>query len=87
VKQIVDLENYIVVLVGYCSEVGERNVFCYNASGQLKWQIPNPVQLHEINYYTGIYIREQQLYAYSVSGVEYNLNEETGEILKSEFIK
>ena len=77
----------LIVLLEPDSSMDERNVFCYAFDKSFKWQIPQPASIHGSNYYSSIYITDDELYAYSVSGVEYHLNVETGEIIKSELIK
>jgi hypothetical protein len=87
VKKILLLDNCILMLISNDPLLRERNVFCYDLSKQLKWQIGNPIKIHSDNFYTDIYLRDYELYAYSVSGVEYQLDIESGAVLKSELIK
>jgi hypothetical protein len=78
----------IIVLVTSTQITGDRNVYCYEFNGNLKWQIENPDNIHSTNYYTSIYLSSNnELQAYSKNGVEYTLNECKGTILKKELIK
>jgi hypothetical protein len=78
----------IIVLVSRTQITGDRNVYCYEFNGNLKWQIENPDNIHSTNYYTSIYLSSNnELQAYSKNGVEYTLNEYNGTILKKELIK
>jgi hypothetical protein len=82
------LKNGIVILTDYNSSIELRNVYCYSFNGAFKWQIPPADELHLYNYYTSIYLsNENQLQAFSNNGVEYTLNEENGNVLKKELIK
>jgi len=82
---LVDCE--IVVLLKCNPKMSNRNVFCYDIKGSLKWQIPAPIELHDENDFTGIYFRGGDLYAYNRNGVEYHLDVETGKIIGSDLIK
>ena len=81
------LKNSRVVIVKPNTEIGDRNIFCFDYSGKIKWQVPAPPQLHQSNYFTGIYLREGELYAYSLNGVEFHLDKETGVVVDSALIK
>lgn len=87
IKDFIIIDDSIIVLIEYTTQIGEQNIFCYNFSGKELWQIPLPIKLHTQNYYTGIYLRDEILYAYSISGVEYELKWSTGEVVNSELIK
>ena len=87
IKSYLIFNNTIVLLVANNPVVGEQNVFCYDILGDLKWQVPKPFKLHSENYFTSIYFQESELYAYSISGVEYLLDKETGNIINSQLIK
>lgn len=87
IKALLVFKNNIVLLVANSPTVDEQNVFCYDISGHLKWQVPKPVTIHSENYFTSIYFQESELYAYSISGVEYHLEKETGNIIDSQLIK
>lgn len=77
----------IVVLTESTPATGERNVYCLDFKGGMLWQVPQPVAIHEENQFTGIYYRGNALFAYSVSGVEYRLNPDTGIVLESQLIR
>jgi hypothetical protein len=47
----------------------------------------HPVELHDSNYFSGIYLRGDELYAYNINGVEYHLDKQTGDVLDTELIK
>jgi hypothetical protein len=87
VEIILQLDNCILILITNDPLLREQNIFCYDLSKQLKWQIGKPIKIHNDNYFTDIYLRDSELYAYSVSGVEYQLDKESGAVLKSELIK
>lgn len=87
IEKIIQFDNCVLVLFSSRLFAGDQNVFCYDLSKQLKWQIAKPIKVHENNYFTGIYLRDSELYAYSVSGVEYQVDKESGTFLKSELIK
>lgn len=78
----------IVVLIGGSETIEEQNIYCYDFDGRLKWHVANPDKIYPTNYYTSIYLSDDNaLQAYSKNGVEYTLNEEDGSILKKELIK
>ena len=64
----------------------DRNIYCYK-SGQQIWQIEEAPKLHARNYFTSIYIKDNDLYAYCTNGVEALVSKETGKFLKTELIK
>jgi hypothetical protein len=86
IKKNIVLEEFVIILIEY-SKLNNRNIYCYDFIGNLVWQIVEPIVLHTDNYYTDIYIHHDDLYAYSISGIEYKLNKSTGEIIGSELIK
>jgi hypothetical protein len=88
IKSFLIVNSGVAVLVKGDEVIGDRNIYFYKFNGQLKWQVEHPDKLHESNYYTAIYLSEDnKLQAYSMNGVEYTLNEEDGRILKKELIK
>lgn len=87
VLDMIVLHNDIILLLKSNATLKDRNVFCYDTNGSVKWQIPAPISIHKENDFTGIYLRDSELYAYNRSGVEYNLDIETGRVKASEFIR
>lgn len=87
VVDVLSINQLIVVLVDKAQTDNDRNIVCYDFNGNFKWQVPEPIKLHSENYFVGIEIRETQLYAYSVSGVEYHLDPNTGSVLETQLIK
>jgi hypothetical protein len=79
--------NSKVVLVESNSVTGDRNVLCFDYNGKMKWQVPEPPNLHASNFFTSIYLTNGELYAYSKNGVEFHLDKETGIILGSQLIR
>jgi hypothetical protein len=79
--------NSKVVLVEADSRTGDRNVFCFDYNGKMKWQICDPPNLHSSNYFTSIYLRGGELFAYSKNGVEIRLDKENGTELEKHLIK
>lgn len=81
-------ETFIIVLVGSSLDTKDRNVYCYGLNGNLLWQVDQPDEIHISNYFTSIYFSSNnELKAFSKNGVEYTLDNENGNILKSELIK
>jgi len=88
IQEVLIIGKYIIVLVTSTQMTGDRNVYCYEFNGNLKWQIENPDKIHSTNYYTSIYLSiNNELQAYSKNGVEYTLSVDNGTILKKELIK
>lgn len=82
------LEDSILVLLNTDSLKSDRNIFCYDFKGDLKWQIPEPDKLQANNYYTSIYLTgEGILMAYNINGVEVTIDKQTGAILDKQLIK
>ena len=78
----------IVLLLDPSKSKSSRNIYCYDFAGRLKWQIALLDQLHHENYYTSIYLSEQNvLQAYNINGIEITINKQDGSILKKELIK
>lgn len=78
----------IVILVDASKSKSSRNIYCYDFTGKLKWQIAVADRLHCDNYYTSIYLSEQNfLQAYNINGIEVTINKQDGSILKKELIK
>lgn len=87
IEKVLVLKNSIVILLAYSSSAGSQNIFCFDFHKNQKWQISKPVELHHDNYFSAIYLREDEFYAYNINGVEYHLDKETGDVLDTELIK
>ena len=87
IDKILVLKNTVLVLLKFSSPVDNQNIFCFDFQKNKIWQIPKPVKLHSSNYFSGIYLRGDELYAYNINGVEYHLDKETGNVLDTEMIK
>jgi hypothetical protein len=86
IKMYLIIENGIIILTK--EEPNDRNVYCYDLHGNLKWQIPEPDKLHYTNSYTSLYFSStSELQAYNQNGVEVTLNKEDGSVIKKELIK
>ena len=81
------LHNSVVILLEYNTDIGNQNVFCYYFNKILKWRVPAPAEFHDENDFTGIYLRQFELYVYNRNGVEYHLDKETGKVLDSQLIR
>jgi hypothetical protein len=80
-------DDLVILLLDGEGFGNDRNIFCYNLNKILKWQIEDPVRLHERNYYTSIYFNGDILQAYNKNGLEVTINKRSGEILDKELIK
>ena len=88
IEKFIRLGNNIIVLVKTDEFPSDRNIFCYDKSGRLKWQIPQPDVLISQNYYTSIYLStNNELKAYNWNGVEVTIDVETGKIVQKALIK
>jgi hypothetical protein len=87
IDTILDLGNCVVVLVKHSLVIGNQNVFCVDYQKKQVWQISKPVNIHFENYFSAIYLREGELYAYNINGVEYHIDKKTGKTLSSQLIK
>jgi len=87
IDKILSLENSVVVLLVYSAAVGNQNIFCFDCQKNQIWQILKPTELHSDNYFSAVYLRGNELYAYNINGTEYHLDKETGDILDTEMIK
>jgi hypothetical protein len=81
------IDHVIVILMKKVPEDTDRNIVCYDFEGKFRWRVSSPLKIHSENYYVGIELRDNQLYAYSISGIEHLLNPNTGEILETELVK
>jgi len=83
------LGDFVVVLTdsdeGY--KINNENVYGYDVNGNELWQIEDLNLFHEEHDYTGIYIKDSDLYLYNRCGVEVKINAETGKILSKELIR
>ena len=64
----------------------DNNIYCYKSGRQI-WQIEEAPKIHAANYFTSVYMRGNDLYAYCVNGIEVLVNKENGKLLKTELIK
>lgn len=88
IKEYLLAGEYVLILVDPKELESDRNLFGYNLQGQICWRIADSPKLHRENYFTGIYLRENNLpYAYCKNGIELLLDEATGAVIKSELIK
>ena len=65
------IDHVIVILMKKVQEDTDRNIVCYDFDGKFRWRVSSPVKIHSESYYVGIELREDQLYAYSISGIEH----------------
>ena len=80
----------IVVVLADPIEKGKRNnenVFGYDLSGELLWQIKDLDLFHENHDYTSIYIQDQDFYLYNRCGIEVKIDPATGTVLSTELIR
>ena len=81
-------DDSIIVLVDAAKSHNNQNIYCYDFNGKLRWRIPPPDKLHFQNYYTSMYLSEDDfLQAYNINGVEVTVDKQNGNILKKELIK
>jgi len=85
--EVLPVDNLIVVLFKKEKADNDRNILCYEFDGTFKWQAPVPFKLHADNYFVGLELRDNQLFAYSISGIEYHLDLNTGDVLESQLVK
>ena len=64
-----------------------RNIFLVRPSGEVIWQIEEPVHSDGVQRYYSVYLNGAQLFAYSANGVEYLVDSETGRIQSKELIR
>jgi hypothetical protein len=64
----------------------DRNIYCYKLGKQI-WQIEEAPKIHSRNYFTSVYMRDSDLYAYCINGIEVLVNKDSGKFLKTELIK
>ena len=64
----------------------DRNIYCYESEKQI-WQIEEAPKIHARNYFTSVYMRDNDLYAYCINGIEVLVNKDSGKFLKTELIK
>jgi hypothetical protein len=88
VREIIALESTIVVLIEAMPSLENRNILCFDFNGNQRWQISSPIQVHKEDcYFTGLYFRDQDLFAYGVNGVEYLIEIEKGTFKQHQLIK
>lgn len=87
IKDVLAVDGFIILLLEYNSTDKEANIWCYTYNKEPLWQICEPDKLHDVNYYTSIYLRDNKLCAYNINGIEVTIDERTGEILNKELIK
>jgi hypothetical protein len=85
-KYITDSDR-IYVLVDNTHLGSDRNVFSYDMNGSLLWQVDEIDKLHSRNYFTSIYIKSNDLYAYNINGLEAVIDKLTGKILDKTLIR
>jgi hypothetical protein len=82
------INNLIVLLLDSGDFIDDKNIFCYSFEGKFKWQIAEMPKLHVRNYFTSIYVNENNdLQAYNKNGVEVTINMNDGTFLKKELIR
>jgi hypothetical protein len=86
---LIDNSNARVILLNYRPAIGVRNIYCVTQSGEIKWQIPKPDKIpdNKINYFVGIDLIDDVLHGYTLNGILYQIDKESGQLLHSEFIK
>ncbi|KFD38105.1 hypothetical protein AT05_11840 [Schleiferia thermophila str. Yellowstone] len=88
IKDVLKFNKVIVILSEY-SEKEVLNIFGYDYSGNIMWQIDK--KLENFNNiptpYTGIYLQDDVLTAYNSAGYELQIDYNTGKVLNIDFIK
>lgn len=87
ISEILVVKNGVIILFQNSSAIGNQNILCFDFQKNQIWQISKPVELHCDNYFSAIYLRDDELYAYNINGIEYHLDKETGNILDTQLIK
>jgi len=64
----------------------DRNISCFKSGRQI-WQIEAAPKIHARNYFTSVYMRDNDLYAYCINGIEVLVSKDSGKFLKTELIK
>ena len=87
IKNFLVISNLIILLINSDDFKDDRNILCYTLEGKLKWQIEEITKLHFRNYYTSIYLNNNDFKAYNLNGIEATIDLNTGMILSKELIK
>ncbi|MES2649396.1 MAG: hypothetical protein V4717_21130 [Bacteroidota bacterium] len=88
IQDFITTDDSIVILVNADISQNDRNVYCYNFDGKLRWRILPLDKLHFQNYYTSVYLSDEDLLqAYNINGVEVTLDKRDGNFIKKELIK
>jgi len=87
ITKVLFVEDLIFLLLEPNHATGQRNVVCYNFSKAYKWAIEPPPDLPGTYGYSSIYFRDDKFCAYTNTGIEVNVDPNTGKIIDSEFIK
>lgn len=92
IRQRVSLQGLGEVLLveaayGACSD-SSRNIFLVDQGGRVLWQVQSAVRSHDVAGYSNLHLNEQgELLAYSANGIEYLIDQASGNILRKELIR
>lgn len=82
------INTYLITLLDSIKMNSERNIICFDLSGNIIWQIEQPDKLHESNYYISLdKLSDFELIAFTISGVEAVIDINTGKILSKSLTK
>lgn len=92
VEKAINFKDVYIVLIEPFEEGSkkpiENNVSAFDSNGNFLWKIKKKSFIgQQHTYYTGIYIRDEKLYLYNITGVELMVDHKTGEIISEELIK
>ncbi len=88
IRKFLVIDNRIILLLKEKTLDNDRNIYCYDFRGNLFWIVSEVVKIHDENYFTNIYIGENdELKAYNLNGIEVTISINNGQIIKAELVK
>ena|SRR5690606_18473671 len=87
--EIPNLGNAVLVDSNVSTSIeAARNIFLLNEKNNILWQIEPATLSHGVTGYSAIYLgKDNQLFAYSSNGFEYNIDVSNGKIIGKELIR
>ena len=81
IRDVQRIDNLVLVRLEFpIGAINNRNIFAYNESGQLVWQIQEGRNVYRDSPYTGMRVKGDEIMAYNWDGADYRVNVEDGSV-------
>ncbi|MFC7074160.1 hypothetical protein ACFQJ7_01570 [Halovenus rubra] len=90
IEEYISFDDFVVIrlkLNGEDFPEKHQNVIAVNKDGSIRWRIEKAPEEGYYDSYAGIFDDDGELRAYNLSGMNYKVDKETGEVSDGKFVK